>query len=287
MSQAAPELDRLEAEHGWRYRESLVERDAVWHAERGRARLSYPDAIRSALAEIEDSSYWFRHRNRAIARVADRAAVTGAVWEIGAGNGAVAAYLQQDGRAVVVVEPDPQGAAVAALRGVGTVIVGRLEALGLPEASLTAVGLFDVLEHLAEPNQFLDEVARVLAPGGVLLVTVPAYPWLWSRADVDAGHQRRYTRRSLDAEVTRHGHRRISSQYLFHCLVPAILVGRVAPCRLGRYRDPSLEHTMTQLRPRNRLLAAAAAGVFAGEYVLDARWPLPFGTTVLAAYERE
>jgi SAM-dependent methyltransferase len=286
LSHGWSEFERLEAEHGWRYREHLVERGSVWYAVGEHAPVSYPDSIRPAIAEVEESSYWFQHRNRAIARLADQAGITGPVWDIGAGNGAVSAHVQRRGGHVVAVEPEAEGAEVAAQRGVRPVIVGRLEALHLPAASLAAVGVFDVIEHLAEPNALLAEVARVLAPGGILLVTVPAYRWLWSGADVEAGHHRRYTRRSLDTEVSCHGLNRVYSRYLFHSLVPAVLIGRVAPWRLGRDQGPTLERSVAQLRPHHRLIAATAGAVLACERVLDARWPLPFGTTVLAAYER-
>ncbi len=57
----------------------------------------------------------------------------------------------------------------------------------------------DVLEHLADDEAALRELLRVTRPGGRLLVTVPAHPWLWSDHDVLAHHERRYTRASLRA----------------------------------------------------------------------------------------
>jgi len=181
------------------------------------------------------------------------------------------------------------GAQTALARGIETVVAGTLEDLGLPDSSIGAVGLFDVIEHLPAPNELLSEVARVLSPGGALLVTVPAYSWLWSRADEVAGHFRRYTRRSLDAEVLGHGFGRRRSQYLFHSLVPAVFVGRVlraAATGDDASRDDDVDALVAQLRPRRRSLGSLASGVLAVERALDRLCPLPFGTSVLAAYTR-
>jgi 2-polyprenyl-3-methyl-5-hydroxy-6-metoxy-1,4-benzoquinol methylase len=284
-----PEFGRLAA-IGWSYRDRLARDDDVWNAVgRKPTTLSYAEEARVALADAEDTSYWFRHRNRAIARLAKRVGVQGALWDVGAGNGAVAAYLHRQGFDVVAVEPGTTGAAIAGGRGVETVIAGTLEELALPPASLRAVGLFDVIEHLEVPGQMLGEIARTLTPGGWLLVTVPAYSWLWSDADVHAGHYRRYNRRSLDREVLAHGFRRRTTKYLFHSLVPAVLLGRVARSGTRRHADEcdSLERLIAELRPRNRVTRALAATVFAVEEAVDRIVLVPFGTSVLGAYERQ
>lgn len=65
-----------------------------------------------------------------------------------------------------------------------------------PQSVRVAV-LLDVLEHLADPVQVLKHVADVLEPDGGIIVTVPAYPWLYSNWDKSLGHFRRYTAKTL------------------------------------------------------------------------------------------
>lgn len=291
MANTSSELARLE-EHGWSWREHLVRRDGVWCTGDSRVRpVSYPENARRALAATEDASYWFRHRNRAVTDLMQRIGVRKAIWDVGAGNGAVAVHLQEQGFDVVAVEPSATGARTAFDRGIDTVVAGALEDLGLPDSSIGAVGLFDVLEHLAAPSALLSEVARVLSPGGTLLVTVPAFSRLWSHADVEAGHFRRYTRQSLDAEVLGHGFRSRHSQYLFHSLVPAVFVGRVLRSTAhgeggGTDGSHDVDALVAQLRPRRRSLRSLAAAALAVERALDRLRPLPFGTSVMAAYTR-
>jgi len=287
VSHASREFERLEL-RGWPRHAHLVQRSGLWHPIASSQAPAYPDEARDALAAVEDASYWFRHRARAVERLARRARIEGAIWDVGAGNGSIALYLQQRGFEVVAVEPGLSGARKTLSRGVGTVIAGRLEDLALPTGSIGAIGVFDVLEHLGEPSLLLRELARVLAPGGALLVTVPAHPRLWSTADREAGHHRRYTRRSLDREVVGHGFTPRTAASLFHALVPAVYVGRV----LGRRSASALPtadaaaRVARQVGPRSRGMRAAASAVFAIERGIDRVVPLPFGASLLAAYER-
>jgi SAM-dependent methyltransferase len=284
------ELCRLAGGHGWSIEDHCSFADGVWAPRRvSSGTQSYPDDGHRAIAQIEDESYWFRHRNRAVARLVASTPRGSALWEVGAGTGVVAAHLARSGIGVVAVEPGPEGARIAADRGVPTVICGTIEELGLPDASVSAVGLFDVVEHLADPASLLDTVGQLLEPGGSLFVSVPAYQWLWSGADVEAGHFRRYTIPRLDGDVVPHGFHREMARYLFHSLVLPVAVGRTLRSALGRddRRDRSdLSVTQSELRPSGKFVSAAIDAVLALEDAVDRVFPLPFGTSILARYER-
>ena len=66
-------------------------------------------------------------------------------------------------------------------------------ALPFRDNSFDACLSLDVLEHIQDDTSALKEIRRVLKPGGVLLLTVPAYQWMWSNMDIN-GHFRRYTK---------------------------------------------------------------------------------------------
>jgi SAM-dependent methyltransferase len=94
----------------------------------------------------------------------------------------------------VSLDLDPRG-----LRPPGA-ICGSLLALPFADASFEVVTAFDVIEHCEPEQDALRELHRVLAPGGRLLASVPAYQWAWSDHDVANGHHRRYTRgRAVEA----------------------------------------------------------------------------------------
>jgi SAM-dependent methyltransferase len=73
------------------------------------------------------------------------------------------------------------------------IAVGDLHALDFPDGSFDGVVCGEVLEHLDDDGLAMREFARVLAPGGVAVATVPANPWRYDWLDHWAGHRRRYT----------------------------------------------------------------------------------------------
>ena len=146
--------------------------------------------------------------------------VQGSVLEVGAGIGANTLRLRGGSeRRWVCLEPDPQ--LVAALRAqlAGTplewtteVVTGTLDALEAAER-FDSILYIDVLEHIEDDRGELERAARLLAPGGRLVVLAPAHAWLFSPFDQAIGHFRRYTTDSL-SELTPAGVRLLSAFYL-------------------------------------------------------------------------
>ena len=85
----------------------------------------------------------------------------------------------------------------------------------------------DVIEHLDDPVAALALARSLLAPGGAVLVTVPALPWLWTSHDDLNHHRRRYTRATLAADFAAGGLKVERMRHLFHLLVPAKLAVRM------------------------------------------------------------
>lgn len=256
--------------------------NGIWFAPR-QAPVSYPEHGNAACLQVEDRSFWFRHRNRCIASVARRFAPEGALLDIGGGNGYVAKGLTEAGIACALLEPGIDGAVAARARGVDPVICARLEDIGLAPGSLSAAGMFDVLEHIEDEAGALEQVHALLRPGGLLLLTVPAYAFLHSADDVAAGHFRRYTLRSLTRAVTDCGFRPEYATYLFAPLPPFVLLLRTLPSLVGLRRpaDAELqasEHVRQGFSARviDRLLDSEAQHIRAGGTI-------PFGTSCLAA----
>ena len=198
--------------------------------------ISFPSASYDAEdVNSEASGFWAVERANAIARILKPFDVK-ILWEIGAGNGNVAIPLKDMGIQVIPVEPLHSGATTLAKNGFPT-FLATLESLNLPENSLDAVGVFDVLEHLESPEELVKEINRVLKVGGIFVCSVPAYQWLFSDFDVSIGHFRRYSRKSLK-KLIHSSHFSVSYIHsLFGFLViPAFLLRRI-PFLLGRKRN--------------------------------------------------
>jgi SAM-dependent methyltransferase len=91
------------------------------------------------------------------------------------------------------------------LEGAHPVIAGDLQRIDLPDAAFDGAVCAEVLEHLDDDAAALGELARVLRPGGLLLVTVPANPYRYDWTDRWAGHRRRYTAEGLGASIAAAG----------------------------------------------------------------------------------
>lgn len=216
--------------------------DGIWYAPHQDV-LSYPATGNEECFELEDSSFWFRHRNACIeAAVRQFPPQPGeSIFDIGGGNGFVSLGLFRAGFDVVVVEPGRIGATNAKRRGLPAVVCATSSSAGIPRASLGAIGLFDVIEHVEDDVTFLASLRSLLKPGGRLYATVPAHSMLWSAEDEAAGHFRRYTLRSLSIALERGGFRPDYATYFFRPLPLPILFFRAVPYRLGRSRvdEPS------------------------------------------------
>ncbi|MDQ6775783.1 MAG: class I SAM-dependent methyltransferase [Actinomycetota bacterium] len=151
-----------------------------------------------ALLEADEHHWWYRGRRRIIRAELDRLPLrAGArVLDAGCGSGRTLEDLRAYGE-VSGIELSELAAEHARKRDLGEVHVGRVESLPWEDDCFDLVTCLDVLEHTPDDLVALRELRRVTKRGGWLLVTVPAYPSLWSTHDVVNHHYRRYTRRTL------------------------------------------------------------------------------------------
>jgi SAM-dependent methyltransferase len=260
---------------------ALERRDpGIWFARR-QAEVSYPALGNAACLAVEERSFWFRHRNRCIVSLVHRFPPDDVFLDIGGGNGFVAKALAAAGFACALVEPGVDGALAAHARGVDPVICARLEDLQLSAASVSAAGMFDVLEHIEDEATALQRVHTLLRPDGRLFLTVPAYQFLFSIDDSVAGHFRRYTISSLARTLERSRFRVEFASYIFAPLPPIVFALRTAPSRLGLRQGADPDRDAAELAPNGvatrlmeRLLAAELKRIDAGR-------SLPFGGSCL------
>jgi SAM-dependent methyltransferase len=214
----------------------------IWRAHRaGTGPIAYPADQNDACFRLEDGSFWFTHRNRRIIPARRRCPPDGFILDVGGGNGFVAEGLMGAGYETVLLEPGDAGARNAkASRRLPTVINATLGDAAIRPHTIPNVGLFDVLEHIEDDGAFVELLADITRPGGFLYLTVPSFNWLWSTADVDAMHYRRYTPRTITATLTR-AFGVLYVTCLFQRLVPMSLLVRALPYRLGLSR-PKPEH---------------------------------------------
>lgn len=196
-------------------------------------RLSYPNTGNEECRQVEDDSFWFAHRNRCIVELVRTFPPGGPIVDIGAGNGFVARGLVDAGYPAIALEPGPEGAANARLRGLEHVVCATVESAGIPSRSMFAAGLFDVVEHIENDVGFLRGIRDRLRTGGRLYATVPAFQALWSSHDRHAGHYRRYSLGRFRSALHRAGFALEYGTYIFRPLPLGVFLFRALPFRLG------------------------------------------------------
>jgi SAM-dependent methyltransferase len=189
------------------------------------------------MAELEEHYWWHAAKRRLVVELLRRfAPAAGLVVEGGVGSARNLVEFQRLGYDVEGYDVLPDAVAMAQSRGLSGVTVADLhEPWRQPASGVAAVVMLDVLEHMADPVRVLKNAAEVLQPDGAVILTVPAYQWLFGRWDEILGHYRRYTRRELRAHAAEAGLATVWCQHWnAFTLAPAVVkrtVERLVPRR--------------------------------------------------------
>lgn len=232
----------------------------------------FDENSRERLAGIEEDHFWFEARETLLLkRVAHLDPAPRRVLDLGCGNGRFLTAMAIRGAETAGIDAYPGGLERALQRTPAALLMtGDITRTPLPDASFDLISLLDVLEHVP-PGPLLGEVRRLLAPGGRLLVAVPAFQSLWSQVDVDAGHRKRYRRGDLRQELADHGFTVETATYYQWLLFPLVWLSR----RLDAKRDASLERNPPGLVGRLLgLINRAEVALFGGA-------SLPWGSSLI------
>ncbi|HYV41448.1 MAG TPA: class I SAM-dependent methyltransferase [Thermoanaerobaculia bacterium] len=217
----------------------------------------FPDEAPGLLFAVKDGHFWFTHRRLAI-REAARSCLPGAprarVLDLGCGDGEILAELSRHFHAVGL-DPRVNDLSLARRRGATRLVAAQGDHPPFSRC-FDLVGLFDVLEHVADDSGLLGRAAALAVPGGFVLLTVPADPRLWSKFDRYAGHYRRYTRRVLEGLLRDAGLEPVRILPLFRILWPLARIQALFG-RRQEVADPEREYRVTGIW--NHLLRAALA----------------------------
>lgn len=215
-----------------KYANDLTQKDGIYFSEKTSA-ISYPEKGNEDFFKIEENSFWFKHRNECIYEAFKKFATANLFFDIGGGNGFVAKYLENQNIETVLVEPGLSGCLNAKKRNLKNVVCATLEDAKFNKNLLPNVGLFDVVEHIEDDLEFLKMIYQYTQEQGLVFITVPAYNFLWSNEDKDAGHYRRYTIEKISDCLIKAGFKIEYQTYLFSPLPLPIFLSRSLPSKLG------------------------------------------------------
>jgi hypothetical protein len=267
--------------------DNLHDNEGIWRlkSDSYNPSLSYPEDGNDICYQIEDHSFWFRHRNNLINWAIHKFANPSALFlDIGGGNGFVSKHLQKHGIETILLEPGLKGCLNAQKRGVTNIINASIEQLNFTNPKIQSIGLFDVVEHIEDDLNFLRCCQGLLQEHGLIFITVPAFNFLWSQEDREAGHYKRYTLGQIKEVATNAGFKVKYCSYFFSFLVLPVLFLRTLPSVLFKNRPlkAESEHSSNSLFGKTALnyLSSTEYSMFK-----KGRSPL-FGTSCILVAEK-
>lgn len=239
------------------------------------------------MAQHEANHWWFVGRRRILnAAIKNtlgtrRGAAVPRILEIGAGTGGNHDLLSHYGQ-TSFVEMEPLARDIIKERfPAADLHYGKLpdELPPFPDQTFDLICLFDVLEHVADDKTALARLIPLLAPSGHLILTVPAYQFLFSAHDKLNHHHRRYSRAGLEALLAGSGLRIKTISYINMVLLPLALVARGADKLFKKEKGSG---TKTPAPWLNKILTS----LFGAEALFVPRWRLPCGLSLLVIADK-
>lgn len=233
--------------------------------------------------QLEDQHWWFAGRRAILLSILEQhlpRKTRNNILDIGCGTGRWLIELNQYGIARGV-DPSPIAVNYCLANGLWSVTRGALpDDLPYPAEHFDLITMLDVLEHVHDDIGALRAVYRLLKPGGLLICTVPAFPWLWSGHDESHQHFRRYVPRDLTDKLNIANFRMVKHTYFNTFLYPPIALIRL----LGRAKR-SQPHSDATMPPAK--VNALLFKIFAAERHLLRHRNFSFGVSELAVVKKE
>ena len=234
-----------------------------------------------SMRDLQDEHWWFVGRRKFLRALIKRHGNLGPdarLFEAGCGFGGNLPLLEEFGKVAAFEYSDEARAYSTAQSGIAVMPGALPDGVDFGGRTYDLIALLDVLEHIDDDRASLETLGKGLAEGGRMLITVPAFQWLWSKHDELHHHKRRYSRASLEGVIHAAGLRPVKTGYFNSLLFPLAVAQRLA----ARVAGGEARADELPSRPVN----AALGGVFTLESLLAGRAGLPFGLSAYAIAEK-
>ncbi len=255
------------------------------HIEHNHSRMS--EKLLATFFKVEETHWWWIGRKNIIKSLlnAKRVRSKNIILDAGCGTGSNIIFFNQFGT-TYGIDISPIATKFCQIRGIKNVVTGDVSKLPYKNNFFDIVSCMDVLEHIENEEKVIKEIFRVLKPGGELLLTVPALPFLFSKHDNAQGHFRRYNRKYLRKMLLLSGFEEERISYFNTLLSFPIIILRL----LSKFEsfssladfDAKMNYDIYKAHVFNNLLTS----IFSLEAKILKRMDLPFGVSIVAFYKK-
>lgn len=232
----------------------------------------------NTMFELENDYWWFVARRALVEELVKNEAnncPSPKIFDVGCGTGANLAAFSQYGKSYGI-DMAKEAISFCRSRGLNNLVISKVESVAYLSESFDVITALDVLEHIDDDVAAMKELYRVCKPGGMLLVTVPAYGFLWSEHDEALHHRRRYAAHELRNKLTLAGFDIERCSYFITLFFFPILAIRILQSIFKDSTHPKTSHIALP-RIINKLLIA----ILAFEQWLLHFINLPFGVSIV------
>lgn len=203
------------------------------------------------------------------------------IFDFGCGSGYLVGELQKMGYDASGMDVSSEAIEFGLSKGIRNLSVVRGSEIRPPEGGFDLILALDVIEHTEDDMETTRDLKRALKQGGMAIITVPAYQWMWGVQDEVAHHFRRYTMSSLIDVIKRSGDFKIVHKTYFNALL-------FAPIAIVRIFSKwfNLKDRESDFEIDNRVLSALFYFIFNIETWLLKFINFPFGVSVLVVLEK-
>lgn len=228
------------------------------------------------LYNLENKHWWHISKRRVVKEMVKKYhdVKKPKILDIGCGTGKNIEDLQNIGT-IYGLDNSPQALKYCKMRGLKNLTRGSAERTNLNSDYFDIITLLDVLEH-TDDQKVLKEMRRILKVNGIIIITVPAFWWLWSKWDEVLHHKRRYTKENLQDLLIKNNFYPIKITYLYAFLViPAFIIRKI--------KEGFLKSTYpSDFKLSNHLLNFLLGKLSQLEFFFAQKVSLPIGTSILA-----
>jgi SAM-dependent methyltransferase len=243
------------------------------------------EGMSASLASFTDWHWWYQGREKIFSEVIaaeDTSNIPKRILCLGSIEGFEEQFISPSDRTIHINDVTEELSVDPSTKKAMSSIQTNVPPIPLNSRSVDQVFCLDLLEHVTNDGQLLEEIHRVLVPGGRVFLSVPAFEWFWTRHDERVGHERRYKRSELTECARSYGFEVSRSTYFNLFLFPLVLAGKWFIPRTQEMFGPNRSRNDYSLLDKNRpgRLNSLLKTIFGSEAYFIQRFSLPFGLSI-------